>query len=91
MAKLERVRLMDIKKTVTFRIKTETKRRIEQAARKAGTNMSQYVEQAVEARLDREKPKPDFRKRFGAPQMERGPSTNFVELFLKERHREEQE
>ena len=53
--------------------------------------MSQYVEQAIEARLDRERPKPDFRKRFGAPQMERGLSTNFVELFLKERHREEQE
>ena len=81
---------MDIKETVTFRIKTDTKRRIEQAARKAGTNMSQYVEQAIEAQIDREKPKPDFRKRFGGEQKEKGPVTNFVELFLMERHREEE-
>jgi hypothetical protein len=58
------VRLMDTKKTVTFRLTKSVKRRLEQAVRQSDFNMSQYVEQAIEARLARDQipDKPDFRK-----------------------------
>lgn len=52
MPKLDR--LTDTKETVTFRISAATKRRIELAALKVDLSMSEYVEQAVQARLDKE-------------------------------------
>jgi hypothetical protein len=62
----KKVRLMNTKETVTFRLTKSVKRRLKQAVRHSDLNMSQYVEQAIEARLARDeiRDKPDFRKHF---------------------------
>ena len=60
------VRLMETKETVTFRLTKSVKRQLEQAAAQRELNLSEYVEEAICARLaqDRIPGKPDFRKHF---------------------------
>jgi hypothetical protein len=89
MAKTGKLKLMDIKETVTLRLKKETKRRIAKAAADARPklNMSEYVEKAVETQLakDAAPGAVDFKKRFArAP---KGPRVGdqLVGLILSER------
>jgi hypothetical protein len=60
------IRLMETKETVTFRLTKSVKRRLERAAAQRDLNLSEYVEEAIEAQLARDKVpgKPDFRAHF---------------------------
>jgi hypothetical protein len=59
-------RAMKTKETVTFRLTKGIKRRLAQAARRLDLSMSEFVEEAIVARLDQAQvpDKPDFRKHF---------------------------
>lgn len=80
---------MEIKQTVTLRLKKETKRRIEQAAAAARPklNMSEYVEKAVEAQLAKDATTStlDFKRRFAHPPKGPRVGDQLVELILAER------
>jgi hypothetical protein len=84
-----KLRLMEIKETVTLRLKKETKRRIERAAAAARPklNMSEYVEKAVEAQLAKDAAPGalDFKKRFARPPKGPRVGDRLVELILSER------
>jgi hypothetical protein len=89
MPKTGKLKLMDIKETVTLRLKKETKRRVEQAAAEARPklNMSEYVEKAVEAQLAKDAAPGalDFEKRFARPPKGPRVGDQLVELILSER------
>jgi hypothetical protein len=89
MARTGKLKLMDVKETVTLRFKKETKRRIEQAAAavRPKLNMSQYVEKAVEAQLAKDAAPGalDFKKRFARPPKGPRVGDQLVGLILSER------
>jgi hypothetical protein len=89
MAKTGKLKLMDVKETVTLRFKKETKRRIEQAAAnvRPKLNMSEYVEKAVEAQLAKDAAPGalDFKKRFARPPKGPRVGDQLVGLILSER------
>jgi hypothetical protein len=89
MVKTGKLKLMDIKETVTLRFKKETKRRIEQAAAnvRPKLNLSEYVEKAVEAQLARDAAPGalDFKKRFARPPKGPRVGDQLVGLILSER------
>jgi hypothetical protein len=89
MVQTGKLKLMDIKETVTLRFKKETKRRIEQAAAnvRPKLNLSEYVEKAVEAQLARDAAPGalDFKKRFARPPKGPRVGDQLVGLILSER------
>jgi hypothetical protein len=89
MVQTGKLKLMDIKETVTLRFKKETKRRIEQAAAnvRPKLNLSEYVEKAVEAQLAKDAAPGalDFKKRFARPPKGPRVGDQLVGLILSER------
>jgi predicted nucleic acid-binding protein len=89
MPKAAKLKLMDIKETVTVRLKRDVKRRIKQAAARTRPqlNMSEYVEKAVEAQLakDAAPGSLDFKRRFARPPKGPRVGDRLVELILSER------